>query len=74
MGSSQRAQEPNDGLMTGSVVPFVVLYYIIWAQKSREEPLFEAMPYSISEHGASHQGTKNDTTGFNDSVVVGSAW
>ena len=60
-------------LMTGFVALFAILYYVIWARKSYKGPIVEVTPYSITEHGASHQGTKDDTTGFGDSMVVGSA-
>ena len=60
-------------LMTGFVVLFAIVYYVVWARKSYKGPIVEVTPYSVTEHGASHQGTKDNTTGFGDSMVVGSA-
>ena len=60
-------------LMTGSVVLFAMLYYVLYAKKIYKGPIVEVVPYSVTAHGASQQGTKGDTTGFGDSVVMGSA-
>ena len=60
-------------LMTGFVVLFALLYYVLYARKTYKGPIVEVVPYSITGAGESHQGTKDNTTGFGDSQMVGSA-
>ena len=36
-------------LMTGSVVLFAVLYYVVWARKTYEGPVVEVTPLSMVE-------------------------
>ncbi len=38
-------------LMTGTVVLFAVLYYVLWARKEYEGPIVEVDPYRLDGIG-----------------------